>query len=328
MLILACKKICHNDTSPMKKWKQKALVQKTISYLPYSKEINFIFQKHVTKGVHLTDEYFYDRLGHARDHLRSYQRCTARPVHQSSLEIGTGWYPIVPVGFFLAGAEKIYSVDIHFLTSKERVLNTLHKFIECFNSKQLINYLDYLPEKIAIVKEIIKDYDNLSLDSMLGKLNIIYLIEDARKLSLPDNSIDLINSNNTFEHIYPEILIPILKDFKRVVKKDHGIMSHFIDMSDHFAHFDKSITIYNFLQFTDRQWKWIDNSIQPQSRLRIYDYHRIFCDLEIPVTSKLCREGEPEALKSIRLAEKYLQHPPEETAISHCHIVSEIKNMG
>jgi hypothetical protein len=312
----------------MKKWKQKAIVQKTISYLPYSKEINFIFQKHITKGVNLTDEYFYDRLGHAREHIRSYQRATARPVQHTSLEIGTGWYPIVPVGFFLAGAEKIYSVDIHFLTSKERILNTLQKFVECYVSGKLVNYINYLPEKLAVVKEIIKEYDQLSLDSMLQKLNITYLIEDARQLSLPDNSVDLINSNNTFEHIYPEILIPILKDFKRVVKKEHGVMSHFIDMSDHFAHFDASISIYNFLQFTDRQWKWIDNSIQPQSRLRVYDYEKIYKDLAIPVTSKWCRPGSPDELTSIRLAEKYKHHTPEAIAVSHCHFISEIKGGG
>lgn len=58
----------------MRKWKQKAIVQKIISYLPLSHKINYIFQKYVTRGVNLSDEYFYDRLGHARDHINSYQQ--------------------------------------------------------------------------------------------------------------------------------------------------------------------------------------------------------------------------------------------------------------
>ena len=37
----------------------KAIVQKTISYLPYSNRINYIFQKYVTKGINRTDNYFF-----------------------------------------------------------------------------------------------------------------------------------------------------------------------------------------------------------------------------------------------------------------------------
>lgn len=310
----------------MKKWKQKAIVQKTISYLPLSHKINYIFQKYVTKGVNLSDEYFYDRLGHARDHLNSFQKYCSKTSPESSLEIGTGWYPIVPISFFLVGADKIYSVDISFLTSKERLHTTLQKFIESYNSGQLKNYINILPDRFDIINKLLDTYDNLSLEEILQKLNITYLIEDARKLSLPDNSIDLINSNNTFEHIYPDILIPILRDFKRVVKKQGGVMSHFIDMSDHFAHFDKSINIYNFLQFSDKQWKWIDNSIQPQSRIRIYDYKQIYSDLTIPISGESFREGNLNELKTIPLAEKFANRPLNEIAKSHCHFISNMTN--
>lgn len=108
----------------MKKWILKAIVQKSISFLPYSKNINYIFQKYVTKGVLLSDEYFYDRLGHASKHLKSYSKYSSS-FPKKCLEIGTGWYPIIPVSFFLAGAERIYSVDISFLTSKERIKTLL-----------------------------------------------------------------------------------------------------------------------------------------------------------------------------------------------------------
>lgn len=309
----------------MKKWKQKAIVQKIICYLPFSHKINYIFQKYVTKGVNLSDDYFYDRLGHARDHIKSFQKYSNKKVLQSSLEIGTGWYPIVPISFFLFGADKIYSVDISFLTSKERLQITLQKFVECNKLGLLKNYIDFLPERLNIITNLLADYDKLFLDDVLQKLNITYLIEDARKLSLPDNSIDLVNSNNTFEHIYPVILIPILKEFRRVVKKQDGVMSHFIDMSDHFAHFDKSINIYNFLQFSDNEWKWIDNSIQPQSRNRIYDYKQIYSELSIPISDESFREGNLNELKSIPLADKFANRPLTEIAKSHCHFISNMK---
>ncbi len=310
----------------MKKWVLKAIVQKTISYLPFSHRINHLFQKYVTKGVHLSDEYFYDRLGHARDHLKGFHTYTGKTTPQSSLEIGTGWYPIVPISFFLVGADNIYSVDISFLTSKDRLHTTLQKFVVSNDSGALEHYITILPDRYRIVKNLLDSYDSLTLEDVLQALHITYLIEDARHLSLPDNSIDLVNSNNTFEHIHPDILIPIMKDFKRVVKKHGGIMSHFIDMSDHFAHFDKAINIYNFLQYSDKQWKWIDNTIQPLNRLRIYDYKKIYSDLQIPISEESFRDGNLHDLITISLADEFSDHPLVEIAKSHCHFISDMTN--
>lgn len=312
----------------MKKWKQKAVVQKLITYLPYSHKINYFFQKYVTKGVYLSDEYFYDRLGHAREHLHSYQKYTNKKCPSTCLEIGTGWYPVVPVSFFLSGAGTIYSVDISMLTSQKRLHSTLQKFADCHKAGLLEKYVDFLPDRLQTIYTLLENYSNYSLEEVLQKLHITYLIEDARKLSLPDNSIDLVNSNNTFEHIYPAILIPILKEFRRIVNKKSGVMSHFIDMSDHFAHFDKSINIYNFLQFSEAQWQWIDNSIQPQSRLRIYDYKQIYNDLQIPISYETYRPGNLDELMSVSLDSKFSGNLLEEVAKSHCHFASDMKTSG
>jgi hypothetical protein len=306
----------------MKKWILKAIVQKTISYLPYSSSINYIFQKYVTKGVYLSDEYFYDRLGHAKEHIEAYTNHSSKVTPETCLELGTGWYPVVPISFFLIGVQKTYSVDITFLTSKERIYTTIAKFLESEERKVLSNYVKYQPQKLQLLKEIYNHYAEYSLEDILEKLHIVYLIEDARKLSLPDDSIDLINSNNTFEHIYPAILAPILKDFTRVLKKKTGVMSHFIDMSDHFAHFDKSINIYNFLQFSKTQWAWIDNSIQPQSRLRLSDYKAIYERLGVPILKIQNRPGQVEWVKQMKLHEDYLQYELDDIAVTHTHLIS------
>ena len=102
-------------------------------------------------------------------------------------------------------------------------------------------------------------------------------------------------------------------------------MSHFIDMSDHFAHFDKTINIYNILQFSDTEWQWIDNSIQPQSRLRIDDYEAMYRELEIPITEESHREGNLQELKQIKLDARFAEKPLKINAISHCHFVSDMK---
>jgi ubiquinone/menaquinone biosynthesis C-methylase UbiE len=307
----------------MKKWILKAIVQKTISYLPFSNNINYLFQKYVTKGVYLNADYFTDRLQHAAEHLHFYSKYTGKSFPETTLELGTGWYPVVPISFFLCGTEKIYTVDIALLTNKERIKTTIEQFLAIHKSGKLQQQLPIIDFRFKQLETLYNTYETLSFKEIIAQLNITYLIEDARQLSLPDNSIDLVNSNNTYEHIYPEILSGIMKDFKRVVKKDTGIQSHFIDMSDHFAHFDKSINIYNFLKFNDAQWQYIDNSIQPQSRLRYSEYKALYRQLNIDITEETTRPGDLNALQAITLAAKYKSMPINEVAISHSHFVSK-----
>jgi ubiquinone/menaquinone biosynthesis C-methylase UbiE len=148
---------------------------------------------------------------------------------------------------------------------------------------------------------------------------------DARKLvNVATHSIDLVHSNNTFEHVYPEILKDILREFARVTKKE-GLQSHFIDMSDHFAHFDKSITIYNFLKYSCKTWdKIIDNNVQPQNRWRFAQFINLYHHLDIPVSDSIVRKGDLEALKTVKIHSEWKQYSSEELAISHCYIFSKM----
>lgn len=309
----------------MKKWYQKVIVQKLISYLPLNYKINYFFQKYLTKGLNLTDVFFYDRLNHAKAHIEAFRNHNSKSIPSSCLEIGTGWYPIVPISMFLIGADEIYTIDNKINTSKNLLKPVLQKFIESKKEGKLKYYIDYRSDRFDMIDQLLANLDQFTLIEALQKLNITYLVENASRLPLPDNSIDLVCSNNTLEHIYPEILIPILKELRRIVKKQDGVMSHFIDMTDHFAHFDKSISIYNFLRYSDKQWKWIDNTIAPQNRLRIFDYKKIYNDLDIPITEEAFRIGNIQEIKSIPLDAKFASYPLEELAKSHCYFISYMK---
>jgi len=305
----------------LKKWVLKAIVQKTISFLPYSQQLNYLFQKYVTKGVHLSDDYFSDRLLHAKEHLTAYQQQAGSIGGRTTLELGTGWYPVVPIALFLSGANRIYTIDISRLSHAGHLTTTILRFLEYADSGQLENYVQALPERLAALREIAALSDQFSFETMLDKLKMHYLVQDARQLPLPDASVDLVHSNNTFEHVYPSILKALLLEFKRIAVPG-GVLSHFIDMSDHFAHFDRSITIYNYLRFSDRAWAWIDNSIQPQNRFRLSEYRKLYAELGIPITDLSFRPGDLEALRSVRLNPKYSGYDRADLAISHCLVVS------
>jgi len=298
-------------------WILKAAIQKVISFLPASQRINYFFQKHITKGIRLTDDLFDDKLTHCRNHLLAFEKYRSGSSF-IALELGTGWHPVVPMGLFLCGAEKIYTADIASLLKRKNILQTAEKFSDWNRKGKLKQYLPaVLPARMNVLAEIANSKDEI----ILSKLNIHTVVGDARHLLLEKNSIDLIVSNNTLEHIYPEILSGILKEFKRV-GKTQAVMSHFIDMSDHFAHLDKSITIYNFLKFSDFQWKLIDNSIQPQNRLRIYDYRELYKQQNIPILEEITRSCDMNEYNKIKVHEKYSKRHAEENAVSHASITS------
>jgi SAM-dependent methyltransferase len=304
----------------MSKWILKAIVQKGISFLPYSQKINFLFQKYVTRGVFLSDEYFEDRLDHCREHYRNFRKYN-QVKDFSHLEIGTGWYPVVPAGMFLYGAGSITTVDLVRLSNPALTLATLRKISDYYKKGKLEKFLPcILPERLKIVME---EAENPSKDffDLLEKHNIVYMVMDARKLFLADGSMDLITSNNTFEHIYPDDLKGILEKLKQLAKKG-AVMSHAIDLSDHFAHMDPKITIYNFLKFSDVQWKWINNTVQPMNRLRIYDFEALYKVLNIPVNERIDRKPLMEDYKKVKVDSKFLSHSPEENAVSHSTLVS------
>ncbi|GJM35009.1 MAG: hypothetical protein DHS20C18_40100 [Saprospiraceae bacterium] len=308
----------------MKKWKLKAIIQKLISFLPYKHRINYLFQKYITRGVRLSDGYFEDRLIHLSHHLEFYQDQKGSNQNISTLELGTGWYPVVPIGLFLSGVGTIYTIDISKLMNKERVVTTVRKFLNSRQTKKLDGIGDLQEARWDRLLHIDRHSQQLSFSEILEVLQIRYLVTDARQIPLPDHSIDFITSNNTFEHVYPEILASILTEFKRIIKTD-GLMSHFIDMSDHFAHLDQQITIYNFLQFTNQQWHWIDNSIQPQNRWRISHYRTLYQQLGIPISKEFNRDGDIEALRQIKVADAFAQFSEKDLAVSHSYVVSKIE---
>ncbi len=305
------------------KWIIKAMVQKTISYLPGSARINYFFQKHVTGGVKLTDDHFGLKLHHARDHYLAFEKYGKPEPLRIILELGTGWYPVVPLFFYLAGSGRVVSIDIQQWMTRETQQLTLQKMLE-WHKRGLLN--DLLPgsgrERLEQLTDMLFDPDAYDTGQFNAVIGLTPLIGDAAELDLQNGSVDFICSNNTLEHIPAGKLGKILKEFNRVLKPG-GIMSHFIDMSDHFAHFDRAINIYNFLKFSDRQWQILDNRIQPQNRLRFRDYQQMYEEAGLPVTEAIVREGAPEELQHIRIHSRFSGYSMQELAISHATIISQ-----
>lgn len=302
----------------MKRWVIKAVVQKVIAALPASHRVNFLFQKYVTRGVKLSPAYLADKLDHSWHHLR-YARDRGLPANFHALELGTGWYPIVPISLWLAGAERVVSLDLHPLLKAPAIAATADRLLEQWQAKKRENFrnfwhLDRL-ERLEAWRR-----SGLEAEQLMREMGIEYRVGDARQMQEGEDSFDLVVSNNVLEHVSAEVMRDILTEFRRVLKPT-GVHSHFIDMSDHFAHLDNSITIYNFLRFSSRQWKMLDNAVQPQNRWRLSDYLNLFQDLGWRPEQKRLREGNMEALQGIKLAPEFRAKDPVDLAASHVHLV-------
>ena len=191
-------------------------------------------------------------------------------------EVGTGHNSIVPIGFFLCGADEVITVDLHRRLDLGILKKSLMWMAE--NRDEILGYYDGVAERTIFYKrmDLIDSLKEMP-EKFLSEANIQYLAPaDAADTGLPDASLDYHVSTTVFEHIPRADIKRILKEAKRILKDD-GIAIHFIDLSDHFQHQDKSITRINFLRYSEKEWDRIaGNEFAYCNRLRASDYLDLF----------------------------------------------------
>ena len=276
-------------------WETKAKIMKTCAFLPVGGGIYRLIQKAFgrLKAAPMV------RIPTQIEMARWILEMGGKVEWKTFFEVGTGHNPIVPIGFFLCGAEKVVTVDLH----KRLDLEILEKSLEWMaeNRDVLAGYYDGVAER-AVFVERMDMIDRLKHrpKKFLSEANIVYLAPaDALNIDLSDESVDYHISTTVFEHIPGEDIERILKEAKRILKKD-GIAIHFIDLSDHFQHQDKSITGINFLRYSEKEWdKIAGNQFAYCNRLRVSDYLAMFEGLGFDVCRKEVQEDQ-EARESMR----------------------------
>lgn len=213
-------------------------------------------------------------------------------------EVGTGHCPIVPIGFFLCGAGKVTTVDLHKRMDMEILGKSLVWFAE--NRDEIFGYYNgertgYGVVEKPIFDERMKLIERLKHDpeKLLSEANIDYMAPaDASDTDLPDSSVDYHISTTVLEHISRRDIERIFMEAKRILKKD-AMALHFIDLSDHFQHQDKNITRINFLRYSEKEWEQIaGNQFAYCNRLRANDYFCLFRDLDFDIVRSETEVGD------------------------------------
>jgi hypothetical protein len=245
-------------------WKTKGLIQKTLSAIPGGYRCNHLLQKNL--GHLRSDETIH---GEFREDITVLFERIARlgldPTSSRILEIGTGWLPIFPLSLALAGFRNILTVDIYPHLRSSAVRRTLLAL------QPFLDHPSFQP--FATPAQVHERYDRfLCADDILATAGITYKAPcNAACTGMAPESVDLITSNNVFEHIPTPVLIELFCEARRLLRPN-GHVLHCINCGDHYAYSDPSITQLNYLSFSQSQWGRWNNSIQFQNRLRPIDF--------------------------------------------------------
>ncbi|HEY4045911.1 MAG TPA: class I SAM-dependent methyltransferase [Acidobacteriaceae bacterium] len=314
----------------MTSWLVKAIVQRGIAALPNPHYWNELLQDRVTHSLELTDEVFNDGLRNCQKYLERLQRYSPAAQNAFSVfELGTGWFPVVPVGLFLCGAQEIWTWDIVPHLKLDRLKLTIRRFLELEQKQKLQDHITPEPARLEFLREVLRRCESPQSPEpaeLLDSLGIHYRLGNAGQSGLPGQSVNLIVSNVVFEYLSPEQLSETLREFRRIASPD-SVMSHSIDLRDQYASFDSRITFFNFLRFSDRQWRYLNNPIIPLNRLRVSDYRRAFSESGFQMVDETNQQGDPSELARIPLAQRFRGYPVEDLLVLYTDLVAVPANL-
>ena len=285
----------------------KAAVQRTIAFLPQPQKWNQLFQEHVTRSTHVDMARFEDHLRLDARHMDRFREFapSLSPDGFTAFELGTGMHPILPLALYLCGAREVWTYDIDPLLNMSRTQQTFDMLVECHEGGDLGKLLPQArDDRMAHLRSIASgSWDDPQ--QMLGQFGIRVVVGDAAESGLPASSVDSILSNSVFQYISSEPLSAILREFRRISTAE-AVMSHDVHMWDQYSHIDQSITPFNFLRFSSRVWRVINNPLIPLNRLRVSDYRQLLTSAGFEILEEVVELGDRSDLGRVLLAPEFL----------------------
>lgn len=178
------------------------------------------------------------------------------PLSAEVLEVGSGWTPIAPMLFHMAGARHVTLTDLERLYD-ETSIPTAAAFLR----PRLHDAAQRLGKEVAVLEARMRDF----------KPDYICPWEPGRHKA---NSVDIAISRAVMEHVPGEDVAGLFRELLRVVKPG-GHMCHSIDNTDHWEHGDGRGSLMSFLCYPSDSLRWRLASVNIQgytNRFRHSDY--------------------------------------------------------
>jgi SAM-dependent methyltransferase len=293
------------------RWLAKAALQRGLGALPQGERLNYVFQRRVLHSFPVGDAALKQKFTRACAHLALYEEHgPGVPAAEATFfEFGAGWDLAIPLAYAMLGVGRQIVIDIRPSARAELVSDTIAAFERL------------RPELEEIAQRPLSELGGpiASVAELEPRFGICYLAPcDARATGLPAGSVDFASSTDTCEHIPRDDLAAIFVEMRRLLRRG-GAFSCRIDLQDHYAYFDHSLSRYNFLRFSDRTWALVNSPIHFQNRLRAPEYLGLVRDagfeLLVDNPSGPSQQGLAE-LETLPLAERFRVYPPEDLGVT------------
>lgn len=289
-----------------------------MSAVPGGDRLNYVLQRHVTHGVPLSDERLRRAVAGARAHLDAFDRYAVprTPTGEATFfEFGAGWDLHMPLSLHALGVGTQVVVDRSPHARGDLVDDVVARLVREPTLGEEAQARLLSAASSAAVRGGVRE--------KALSFGISYAAPaDARATGLAPGSVDCVTSTSTFEHIPRKDIALILEECRRILRAG-GVASFAIDYSDHYSHFDRSISPYNFLRYSERRWALYNSSIQYQNRMRHSEYLALFrsAGFEIVEDSAQVDDGRLEELRSVPVAAEFAGFERGDLATTGGHVV-------
>ncbi|HYG16485.1 MAG TPA: methyltransferase domain-containing protein [Bacteroidia bacterium] len=283
-------------------WKIKAALQKVISHLPFAQGINYFMQRYFTGNLPMDSGILEQKRVAVQKHFSVIRQYWPDNVDSINVyEFGAGYDMAIPLGLYFSGIRHQVVTDIKSLIKPDLVQDAY--------------------QRLNPASQNIISINNAAALMGFGIAYRVPVIPSAT--GLPAANFDFIHSTDTLEHIPAGEVLPILEECYRLLKQG-GVISCIIDLQDHYAYFDKSLSPFNFYNYPERKWNRLyNNYLQYQNRLRVNDFIKLFADagfVSVQVEKEFIKGAGLEELYTMQKAEKFEGYKLEDLAVLRCHI--------
>ena len=291
------------------RWQVKCMIDNAKALLPFQAQLRRLKDRLVPYQPNLDDDIHTIQQG-----IRQVQWVDAvSPIRGTTvLEVGSGWQPMIPVLYSLAGAARVYLTDLNVLLRPDTFAAALRAL-----RTQRAAILRELKLEAQTLDHALREDPAASMERRLEELRLVYLAPcDCRKLNLPAESVDVVTSRACLEHIPPDVLLDIFHESHRLLKHG-GLACHWVDPSDHWEHQDKSLSRVNFLKYSDALFRLtFINPINYQNRLRHPEYVQMLdtAGFRLVREERQVDEASLRRLPHMRLTERFRKFSYEDLA--------------
>jgi SAM-dependent methyltransferase len=263
------------------RWQVKARALAALSVMPFGGVLHYALQRYVTRRLPRPEKQVRSIYALAQRLVQVYAEYAKQPLQDSTFfEFGAGRDLIIPMAFSALGAKRFITFDIERLAKPDLIRSNA----------------EIVSRASGAARADIRSFKDLE-----ACWNIDYQAPaDARATGLPNNSIDCAVSVETLEHIPKNDIAAILKELHRILRPD-GLALMQIDYGDHYKGFDRSISSFNFLTYSEDEWAPFQSRFQYVNRLRHSEYLELFRKAGFQVMSDRPdrRPAEPEIMKRL-----------------------------